>query len=58
MDHVLVINGSPVGKKGVSYILQKEFVLGAQDPGAEVDEILWNWLGKNMPQFSIQETLS
>lgn len=42
MEHVLVINGSPLGTKGVTYILQKEFVRGAKDAGAEVDEVFLN----------------
>jgi multimeric flavodoxin WrbA len=39
---MLVVNGSPLGKKGVTYILQEAFVKGASRAGAEVEEVFLN----------------
>ncbi|MBI5249876.1 MAG: flavodoxin family protein [Desulfomonile tiedjei] len=40
--NTLVVNGSPHGKKGVTYMLQRQFVRGAENAGAEVDEVFLN----------------
>lgn len=39
---ILVVNGSPNGKKGNTNILQKAFVIGASEEGASVEEIFLN----------------
>lgn len=39
MTNILVINGSPLGKKGNTHILQTAFVEGARAVGAHVEEI-------------------
>lgn len=36
---ILVVNGSPRGKKGNTYILQEAFVKGAKAAGAQVEEV-------------------
>lgn len=40
--NIFVVNGSPLGKKGNTYIIQKEFVKGAQEAGANVEEVFLN----------------
>jgi multimeric flavodoxin WrbA len=42
MVNILVINGSPLGKKGITYILQEAFVRGASEAGANVEEVFLN----------------
>ncbi len=37
--NMLVVNGSPHGKKGNTYIIQEAFIKGAVDAGATVDEV-------------------
>jgi multimeric flavodoxin WrbA len=40
--NILIVNGSPHGKKGATYILQEAFVKGAAAAGATVDEVFLN----------------
>lgn len=40
--NILVVNGSPLGKKGNTYILQEAFVKGAKKANASVEEIFLN----------------
>lgn len=42
MANILVINGSPLGSKGITYILQEAFVRGAIDAGGNVEEVFLN----------------
>ena len=38
--NILVVNGSPLGKKGKTYILQEAFVKGAKKANASVERDL------------------
>lgn len=40
--NILVVNGSPLGKKGNTYLLQEAFVKGAIEAGATVEEVFLN----------------
>lgn len=40
--NILLVNGSPLGKKGHTFFLQKAFVKGAREAGATVDEVFLN----------------
>ncbi|MBM3298799.1 MAG: flavodoxin family protein [Deltaproteobacteria bacterium] len=39
---ILLVNGSPLGKKGVTYVLQEAFVRGVTKAGAEVEQVFLN----------------
>ena len=42
--NILVVNGSPRGRKGNTYLLQEAFVRGAINAGAQVEEVFLNKL--------------